>query len=69
MPLNLIIYFFLCQIPISSGPIFGKYMYTLKVRRVYFFGIIVTAICALVFGTLDFIEDKATFLALSYTLR
>ena len=44
-------------------------MHKLGVRRVYFFGIIQTAVCALIFGTLDFIEDKVTFLAFSYTLR
>ena len=46
----------------SSGPIFGKYMYKLGVRRVYFFGVFQTAACALLFGTLDFIQDKTTFL-------
>ena len=45
-----------------SGPIFGKYMHKLGVRRVYFFGVILTGVCALVFGTLDYIEDKVTFL-------
>merc|ERR1711936_1392787 len=52
-----------------SGPIFGKYMHKLGVRKVYFFGIIVTALCALAFGALDFVQDKTTFLVLSYMLR
>ena len=52
-----------------SGPIFGKYMHKLGVRKVYFFGILVTAFCAMAFGVLDFVMNKATFLALSYTLR
>jgi hypothetical protein len=37
-------------------------MHKLGVRRVYFFGVILTGVCALVFGTLDYIEDKVTFL-------
>ena len=45
-----------------SGPIFGKYMHKLGVRKVYFYGVIQTGVCALIFGTLDYIEDKVTFL-------
>ncbi len=37
-------------------------MHKLGVRKVYFFGIILTAVCALAFGTLDFIADKGWFL-------
>ena len=44
-------------------------MHKLGVRKVYFFGILVTAFCAMAFGVLDFVMNKATFLALSYTLR
>ena len=44
-------------------------MHKLGMRKVYFFGIIVTALCALAFGCLDFVQDKTTFLVLSYMLR
>ena len=44
-------------------------MHKLGVRKVYFFGIIVTALCAIAFGALDFVQDKTTFLVLSYMLR
>lgn len=35
-----------------SGPIFGKYMHRLGVRKVYFFGVISTSVCAVSFGFL-----------------
>ena len=44
-------------------------MHKLGVKRVYCYGVVQTAVCALLFGTLDFIEDKTLFLGLSYLLR
>ena len=44
------------------GPIFGKYMHKLGVKKVYCYGVVQTAVCALLFGTLDFVEDKTLFL-------
>ena len=44
-------------------------MHKIGVRKVYFFGILVTAFCAMAFGFLDFVTSKTTFLALSYTFR
>ena len=38
-------------------------------RNVYIFGAISTGVCALLFGLLDFIEDKVLFLLFSYGLR
>ena len=52
-----------------SGPLFGKYMHKLGLKNVYIFGVISTGVCALLFGFLDFVQDKVAFLAYSYTLR
>ena len=52
-----------------SGPIFGRYMNVLGLKNVYIFGVISTGVCALLFGFLDFVDDKVPFLAYSYILR
>eukprot|EP00095_Tigriopus_kingsejongensis_P002202 maker-scaffold1312_size48844-snap-gene-0.9 protein:Tk02202 transcript:maker-scaffold1312_size48844-snap-gene-0.9-mRNA-1 annotation:"mfs-type transporter slc18b1-like" len=52
-----------------SGPFFGKYMHFFGLKNVYIFGVISTGVCALLFGFLDFVEDKVLFLTYSYTLR
>ena len=44
-------------------------MRQLGTRNVYIFGVISTGVCALLFGFLNYIQDKVTFLALSYALR
>ena len=44
-------------------------MHKLGVKRVYCYGVVQTAICAILFGFLDLIEDKNLFLGLSYLLR
>ncbi len=41
-----------------SGPIFGKHMHRLGLKNVYIFGVISTGVCSLLFGFLDFVEDK-----------
>ncbi len=35
-----------------SGPFFGKFMHILGVRNVYFFGVLLTSVCAVSFGFL-----------------
>lgn len=52
-----------------SGPFFGKYMHLFGIKNVYIFGVISTGVCALLFGFLDYVQDKVLFLTYSYTLR
>ena len=44
-----------------SGPLFGKYMHILGVRKVYFFGVFLTALCAVSFGFLSKFEQRVIF--------
>lgn len=52
-----------------AGPIFGRYMAVLRVKAVFIFGVLGTAVCALLFGFLTFIPSKWGFLGFSYAIR
>ncbi len=44
-----------------SGPLFGKHMHSLGLKNVYIFGVVSTGVCALLFGFLDFVDNKVFF--------
>jgi MFS family permease len=52
-----------------AGPLFGKFMPYLGVRRVFMFGVLGTAVCGCVFGLLQYVEHTWAFLGCSYGLR
>ncbi len=52
-----------------SAPLFGRYGSTIGPKLIYITGIFAQATVAICFGCLDFVDDTATFLGLSYTLR
>ena len=52
-----------------SGPFFGRYGNIIGPKILYNTGAFVQAICAILFGFLDYLDKKSAFLGLSYVLR
>jgi hypothetical protein len=52
-----------------TAPFFGRYGSVLGPKLLYNSGAFVQALAGISFGFLDYIDDTATFLGLSYTLR
>jgi MFS family permease len=52
-----------------SSPLFGHYLPRLGLKRVLRFGVLTTAVCALLFGLLTFLPSTGAFLGASYGLR
>ncbi len=52
-----------------TAPFFGRYGSMIGPKLLYNVGAFVQAIVGISFGCLDFVNDTATFLGLSYALR
>jgi len=52
-----------------AAPLFGRYGSMFGQKLGYITGVFVQAFAAILFGCLDFVDDTATFLGLSYILR
>ncbi|XP_065334517.1 MFS-type transporter SLC18B1-like [Cloeon dipterum] len=52
-----------------SSPIFGKYLAVTGAKRTLNLGIIVAAVCSILFGLLDNLESHNWFIGLSFTIR
>ena len=53
----------------ASSPIFAAYGAKIGTKRLYNFGTFLIAINGIVFGFLEYIQNTALFLGLSYFLR
>ncbi|KAK7864826.1 hypothetical protein R5R35_012484 [Gryllus longicercus] len=52
-----------------SSPLFGKYMDYIGAKRLLTVGIFVAAVCSVLFGLLDLIDDHLQFISLSFVIR
>ena len=52
-----------------SAPLVGVYGENIGAKRLYNFGTFLQALCAIAFGFLEYVDNTALFLGLSYLLR
>ncbi|KAI4464407.1 mfs-type transporter slc18b1-like protein [Holotrichia oblita] len=64
-----LVFSFYAMVVFVSSPIFGKLLPRFGVKITFIFGIIISGICSIMFGSLQFVNDSTAFTVLSFVIR